>query len=68
MAEKMQQKKIPHPALLVTARPAKQAKKRKPETEKTATRKALGKARGQTRVNIGAAFERSEPMLSSWKL
>ena len=52
------QPKIPLPASLVTARPAKEAKKRKPEAEMAATKKALDKARGQTRVNIGAAFER----------
>ncbi len=57
MAEKIQPKKT-LPALLVTARPAKKAKKRKPEAEKAAMKKALDKARGQTRVNIGAGFER----------
>ncbi|XP_078031991.1 uncharacterized protein LOC117254656 isoform X1 [Epinephelus lanceolatus] len=57
MAEQMQPK-LPLPALLVTARPAKQAKKRKSWAEKAATKKALDKARGQTRVTIGAAFER----------
>ncbi|XP_049450602.1 uncharacterized protein LOC125899956 [Epinephelus fuscoguttatus] len=57
MAEQMQPK-LPLPALLVTARPAKQAKKRKSWAEKAATKKALDKARGQTRVAIGAAFER----------
>ena len=50
MAEKMQ------PALLVTAHPAKKARKRKPEAEMAATKKALDKERSQTRVNIGAAF------------
>ena len=50
MAEKIQPK-IPFPVLLVMARLSKQAKKTK------ATKKALDKARGQTRVNIGAAFE-----------
>ena len=50
MAEKMQ------PVLLVTAQPAKKAKKRKPEAETAATKKALDKERSQTRVNIGAAF------------
>ena len=43
------------PALLVTARPEKTARKRK-EAEKAANKKALDKARGQTRVNIGVAF------------
>ena len=51
MAEKMQ------PALLVTAHPSKKTRKRKPETEMAATKKALDKERSQTRVNIGAAFE-----------
>ena len=44
MAEKMQ------PALLVTAHPAKKARKRKPEAEKARMKKSA-------RVNIGAAFE-----------
>ncbi len=38
MAEKMLPK-IPLPALLVTARPAKKAKKRKPEAEKAAIKR-----------------------------
>ena len=42
MAEKML------PALLVTAHPAKKAKKRKPEAEKAATKKDLDKERSQT--------------------
>ena len=61
MAEKMQPK-VPLPALHVTTRPAKQAKKRKKEAEKTATRKALDKARGQTRstsVDTTEAFEKA---------
>ncbi|XP_053195562.1 uncharacterized protein LOC128379949 [Scomber japonicus] len=33
-------------------------KKEKPEEERTANKKALDKARGQTRINIGVAFER----------
>lgn len=53
MEEKMQQK-LPMPALLVTARPDKKPKKRKSEAEKAATKQALDKAKGQTRVNIGA--------------
>ena len=52
MAEEMQ------PGLLVTAHPAKKARKRKSEAEKAVTKKALDKERSQTRVNIGAAFER----------
>ena len=51
MAEKMQ------PALLLTAHPVKQERKRKPEAEMAATKKALDKERSQTRVIIGAAFE-----------
>uniref|UniRef100_A0A671WEV9 RE1-silencing transcription factor-like n=1 Tax=Sparus aurata TaxID=8175 RepID=A0A671WEV9_SPAAU len=51
MAEKVQ------PALLL-AHPTKKAKKRKPEAEKAATKKALDIERSRTRVNIGAAFER----------
>ena len=42
MAEKMQ------PALLVTAHLAKKARKRKPEAEKAATKKALDKERSRT--------------------
>lgn len=57
MAEK-KQPKMPIPALPVVARPATQPKKRKTEAEKAATKKALDKARGQTRVNIGTAFQR----------
>ena len=57
MAEK-KQPKMPIPALPVMARPATQPKKRKTEAEKAATKKALDKARGQTRVNIGTAFQR----------
>ena len=57
MADKMQPK-LPIPALLVTTRPDKKAKKRKSEAEKAATKLALDKARGQTRVNIGSTFER----------
>ncbi|XP_061576236.1 histone-lysine N-methyltransferase PRDM9-like [Cololabis saira] len=55
MAEK---RNTPPLTLLVTARPNKKAKKRKPAEEKAAVKKALDKARGQTRVNIGPAFER----------
>ena len=46
MAEKMQ------PALLVTAQPAKKARKRKPEAEKAATKKALDKERSQTESTL----------------
>ena len=42
MAEKMQ------PVLLVTAHPAKKARKRKPEAEMVATKKALDKERSLT--------------------
>ena len=42
MAEKMQ------PALLVTAHPAKKARKRKPEAEKAVTKKALDKEKSWT--------------------
>ena len=41
----------------VTAHAAKKARKRKPEAEITAKKKALDKERSQTRVIIGAAFE-----------
>ena len=41
----------------VTARPTKKARKRKPEAEIAAVKKALDKERSQTRVNIGAVFE-----------
>ena len=51
MAEKVQR-------ALLLAHPTKKAKKRKPEAEKAATRKALDIERSRTRVNIGAAFER----------
>ena len=40
----------------MTAAPQKKARKRKPEDEKAANKKALDKARGQTRVNIGVAM------------
>ncbi|XP_028299204.1 uncharacterized protein LOC114461400 isoform X1 [Gouania willdenowi] len=50
--------KLPIPPLLVTARPAKKPKKRKSVEEKAATKRALEKARAQTRVNVGAAFQR----------
>ena len=50
--------KIPLARLLVTARPDKKTRKRKPEDERTATKKSLDKARGQTRINIGVTFER----------
>ena len=43
MAEKMQ------PVLLVTAHPAKKARKRKPEAGKAATKKALDKERSPTK-------------------
>ncbi|XP_065133775.1 uncharacterized protein [Paramisgurnus dabryanus] len=56
--EDKKQPKLPLPALLVTARPTKKPRKRKSEAEKAATKQALDKARGQTRVNIGGAFER----------
>ena len=42
MAEKMQ------PALLVTSHPAKKARKRKPEAEKSETKKVLDKERSRT--------------------
>ena len=42
MAEQMQ------PALLVTAHPAKKARKRKPEAEKAAMKKALDKERSRS--------------------
>ncbi|MGL4615865.1 MAG: hypothetical protein ACRCVV_18620 [Shewanella sp.] len=56
--EDKKQPKLPLPALLVTARPNKKPRKRKSEAEKAATKQVLDKARGQTRVNIGGAFER----------
>ena len=46
MAEKMQ------PALLVTAHPAKKVRKRKPEAEKAATKKALDKERSRTKSTL----------------
>lgn len=57
MAEQIQPK-VPIPRLLVTATPKKKPRKRKPEDEKTANKKALDKVRGQSRVNIGVAFQR----------
>ena len=56
--EEKTQPKIALPRLLVTARPAKKAKKRKTEAEKTTTKKNAEKARSKSRVNIGLAFER----------
>ncbi|MDG2555470.1 hypothetical protein P7M41_26095 [Vibrio parahaemolyticus] len=55
MAEKMQPKAT-LPALLVTARPAKQAEKRKSEAEKAVTEKAFDKARGQTKHQHWCGF------------
>ena len=50
VAEKMQ------PLSLVTAHPSKKARKRKPEAENAATKKALDKDRSLHRVNISVAF------------
>uniref|UniRef100_A0A146PNK6 Uncharacterized protein n=1 Tax=Fundulus heteroclitus TaxID=8078 RepID=A0A146PNK6_FUNHE len=57
MAEKVQPG-IPRSTLLVTAPPAKKPKPRKSAAEKAATKRALDKARGHTRVYIGEALER----------
>ncbi|XP_034043428.1 zinc finger protein 3 homolog [Thalassophryne amazonica] len=57
MAEGIQPK-LPLPPLRLTAHPDRKPRKRKPEAEKAAMKKARDKARGQTRVDIGAAFSR----------
>ncbi|KAM4605451.1 uncharacterized protein ACJ7VT_017695 [Polymixia lowei] len=57
MAEKVQPK-CPVPPIPPSACTAKQSKKRKTFLEKATTKKRLDKARCQTRVNIGVAFQR----------
>ncbi len=57
VAEKTQSK-LPLLPLLVTDCPAKEGKKIKTEAEKLQQESVLDKARGQTRVNIGEAFQR----------